>query len=84
MYHLFHLNLSFLLLQNYFKDGGSILCLVKPQFEAGREQVGKNGIVRDRKVHEEVIEKVISYAKENNFNCQKLNIFSNLQVQKAI
>ena len=37
----------------------SILCLVKPQFEAGREQVGKGGIVRDRKVHKEVIEKVI-------------------------
>ncbi len=44
---------------------GAILCLVKPQFEAGREQVGKKGIVRDRKVHAEVIEKVIGYGKEN-------------------
>lgn len=47
------------------KDDGVVLCLVKPQFEAGREQVGKNGIVRDYKVHEEVIRKVIGYAEEN-------------------
>ena len=47
------------------QTGGSLVCLVKPQFEAGREQVGKKGIVRDRKVHEEVIRNVISYAGEN-------------------
>ena len=40
-------------------DEHRILCLVKPQFEAGREQVGKGGIVKDSKVHREVIEKVI-------------------------
>lgn len=45
--------------------GGHILCLVKPQFEAGREQVGKGGIVRDPKVHEEVINNVIAYGEEN-------------------
>jgi 23S rRNA (cytidine1920-2'-O)/16S rRNA (cytidine1409-2'-O)-methyltransferase len=45
--------------------GGQILCLVKPQFEAGREQVGKGGIVRDPAVHEEVINKVIGYAGDN-------------------
>lgn len=44
------------------KSDGKIVCLVKPQFEAGREQVGKNGIVRDIKVHEEVIRKVIDVA----------------------
>lgn len=44
---------------------GSIVCLVKPQFEAGREQVGKKGIVRDRNVHKEVIEKVIGYGEDN-------------------
>lgn len=44
---------------------GSLVCLVKPQFEAGREQVGKKGIVRDQNVHKEVIEKVISYGQEN-------------------
>lgn len=47
------------------QTGGSLVCLVKPQFEAGREQVGKKGIVRDRKVHEEVIRNVIGYANEN-------------------
>ena len=43
------------------KNEGSIVCLVKPQFEAGRSQVGKKGIVRDEKVHEEVISNVIEY-----------------------
>ena len=43
-------------------DDGMILCLVKPQFEAGKEQVGKGGIVREPAIHEEVIRNVISYA----------------------
>jgi len=41
---------------------GEIVCLIKPQFEAGREKVGKKGVVRDKKVHEEVIHMVIDYA----------------------
>ncbi|MCR1841257.1 TlyA family RNA methyltransferase [Murimonas intestini] len=41
---------------------GQIVCLIKPQFEAGREKVGKKGVVRDPAVHREVIEKVVSYA----------------------
>ncbi len=45
------------------KDTGRIVCLIKPQFEAGREKVGKKGVVRDKKVHTEVIDMVISYAK---------------------
>ena len=40
-------------------EGGEIVCLIKPQFEAGREKVGKKGVVRDPGVHEEVIEKVL-------------------------
>lgn len=44
---------------------GTCVSLIKPQFEAGREQVGKNGIVRDKKVHVEVINNVIGYAKIN-------------------
>lgn len=44
------------------KDGGEMVCLIKPQFEAGREKVGKKGVVRDAKVHEEVIEKVMDFA----------------------
>ena len=47
------------------KDTGAVMCLIKPQFEAGREQVGKKGIVRDSKVHVEVIENVIVYASDN-------------------
>ena len=44
------------------KKGGYMVCLIKPQFEAGREEVGKKGVVRDKNVHEAVIKKVIDYA----------------------
>lgn len=44
------------------KEGGEVVCLIKPQFEAGREKVGKKGVVRDSKVHEEVIEAVMDFA----------------------
>lgn len=47
-------------------DDGLVFSLVKPQFEAGKEQVGKGGIVRDSKVHEEVINNVIGYAEDNS------------------
>ncbi len=43
-------------------DDGEIVCLIKPQFEAGREKVGKKGVVRDPAVHLEVIEKILAYA----------------------
>ena len=42
-------------------DTGSLVCLVKPQFEAGRQQVGKGGIVKDINVHKEVIRNVVQY-----------------------
>ncbi|MDO5155430.1 MAG: TlyA family RNA methyltransferase [Eubacteriales bacterium] len=48
-------------------EKGEIVCLIKPQFEAGREKVGKKGVVRDRKVHEEVIQMVMEYAKSIGF-----------------
>lgn len=51
---------------------GTMVCLVKPQFEAGREQVGKNGIVRDPAIHEEVIRKAIGYAEENGLHAYGL------------
>ena len=44
------------------KEEGRVVCLIKPQFEAGKEKVGKKGVVRDRKVHLEVMEAVIRYA----------------------
>ncbi|MBO4290063.1 MAG: TlyA family RNA methyltransferase [Lachnospiraceae bacterium] len=46
-------------------DGGRIVCLIKPQFEAGREKVGKKGVVRDPEVHREVIENVLAFCGEN-------------------
>lgn len=48
-------------------EDGCVIALVKPQFEAGKEKVGKKGVVRDPKVHEEVIEKVIAMAKTEKF-----------------
>ena len=48
--------------RNLLTEDGEIVCLIKPQFEAGREKVGKKGVVRDPAVHEEVIEKVRDYA----------------------
>ncbi len=48
--------------RNLLTDDGEIVCLIKPQFEAGREKVGKKGVVRDPAVHLEVIEKILAYA----------------------
>ncbi len=56
------LNLVFPEAAALLKDGGEMVALVKPQFEAGREKVGKGGIVRDKAVHREVIQNVIKYA----------------------
>ncbi len=44
------------------KTGGQMVCLIKPQFEAGREKVGKKGVVRERSVHREVIAKIMDFA----------------------
>lgn len=44
------------------KEYAELICLIKPQFEAGRQQVGKNGIVKDKKIHIEVIDKIMSFA----------------------
>ena len=48
--------------RNLMEENGEIAALIKPQFEAGREKVGKKGVVRDPAVHQEVIEKVRDYA----------------------
>ena len=55
------------------KDQGQVVCLIKPQFEAGREKVGKKGVVRDRATHLEVIEKVMGYAWEIGFDLLDLD-----------
>ncbi len=48
--------------RNLLKIGGHMVCLIKPQFEAGRDKVGKNGVVREEAVHVEVIEKIVDFA----------------------
>lgn len=55
------------------KENAAMAVLVKPQFEAGREQVGKKGIVKDPLVHKEVISNVIAYANENGFSARGLD-----------
>jgi 23S rRNA (cytidine1920-2'-O)/16S rRNA (cytidine1409-2'-O)-methyltransferase len=55
------------------KEDAEIVCLIKPQFEAGREKVGKKGVVRDTKVHEEVIEMIMSYASGLGFTLLHLD-----------
>lgn len=55
------------------KDSGEVVCLIKPQFEAGREKVGKKGVVRDKAVHLEVIDKIIACSKSLNFNVKDLS-----------
>ena len=54
--------------RDLLRDDGEIVCLIKPQFEAGREKVGKKGVVRDPQVHLEVIEKVAAYAQSIGFS----------------
>lgn len=53
--------------RNLLRDGGEMVCLIKPQFEAGRDKVGKKGVVRERSVHEEVIHKVLDFADSIGF-----------------
>lgn len=53
--------------RNLLKTGGQMVCLVKPQFEAGRGKVGKNGVVREPEIHREVIGKIVDYADSIGF-----------------
>ena len=59
-------------IRNYLKEDGEIVALIKPQFEAGREKVGKKGVVREKSTHIEVIDKVISYAVSIGFFAKAL------------
>ncbi len=54
-------------LNTLLKADGEAVCLIKPQFEAGKEFVGKKGVVRDLNVHIDVVEKVVNLATENGF-----------------
>ena len=55
------------------KEGGQVVCLIKPQFEAGREKVGKKGVVRDRAVHEDVIKQIMDFAAALGFSLLHLD-----------
>lgn len=48
--------------RNLLRSRGYMVCLIKPQFEAGRDKVGKKGVVREPEIHEEVVHKIIDYA----------------------
>ena len=54
--------------KNLLGDKGEVVALIKPQFEAGREKVGKKGVVRDIEVHLEVVNKIVNFLIENDFN----------------
>ncbi|TCL58368.1 23S rRNA (cytidine1920-2'-O)/16S rRNA (cytidine1409-2'-O)-methyltransferase [Kineothrix alysoides] len=54
--------------RDLLKENGRMVCLIKPQFEAGKEKVGKKGVVREPEIHEEVIEKVMDYAVSVGFH----------------
>ena len=53
-------------MRNIMKDGGRAVCLIKPQFEAGKDKVGKKGVVRDKAVHVEVVENTVNMMLNNN------------------
>ena len=55
------------------KNDGEVICLIKPQFEAGKENVGKNGVIRDPAVHKEVIEKIIAFALKTGYSVLNLD-----------
>lgn len=59
--------------RNILENAGEMVCLIKPQFEAGREKVGKKGVVRERSVHREVICKVMDYAADIGFRIAGLS-----------
>ena len=54
-------------LSQLLSDNGQAVCLIKPQFEAGKDKVGKKGVVRDLDVHLEVVERIIDFSLENGF-----------------
>ena len=60
-------------LRELLKSDGQAVCLIKPQFEAGREKIGKKGVVRDPQVHVEVVENIVNFALENGFDVKNLD-----------
>jgi 23S rRNA (cytidine1920-2'-O)/16S rRNA (cytidine1409-2'-O)-methyltransferase len=54
-------------IKTFLKESGQVLCLIKPQFEAGKDKVGKKGVVRDPETHKEVLDAFVALANELNF-----------------
>ena len=76
----FSVDVSFISLKHIFPVADAIctpqacgVCLVKPQFEAGREKVGKKGVVRDPATHREVLQAAVSYANAHHFSAEGLD-----------
>ncbi len=72
------LSLIFLALHKILASDGQVVALVKPQFEAGRGQIGKNGIIKDKAIHETVLKKVTNFAVDFGFSVKGLD-FSPIQ-----
>ncbi len=60
-------------MRELLKDDGQAVCLIKPQFEAGRENIGKKGVVRDPEVHKNVVETICGFAVESGFSVLNLD-----------
>ena len=60
-------------MRELMKDNASAVCLIKPQFEAGKENVGKKGVVRDKSVHESVVNDIVGFALNNGFSVHGLD-----------
>jgi 23S rRNA (cytidine1920-2'-O)/16S rRNA (cytidine1409-2'-O)-methyltransferase len=54
--------------RRFLSENGQAVCLIKPQFEAGRENVGKKGVVREKKVHVQVIRRIVDFVQKNGFS----------------
>lgn len=59
--------------KEFLKENGQAVCLIKPQFEAGKQNVGKKGVVRDPKIHEDVINDILNFVLNNGFSILNLD-----------
>lgn len=60
-------------LKTLLEENSEIVALIKPQFEAEKEQVGKKGIIRDKKLHVSIVKQVLSFAEDSGFECLQLD-----------
>ena len=60
-------------MKTFLKEGGEAVCLVKPQFEAGKGKVGKKGVVREPSIHFEVLQKILDFCNENGLFVAGIN-----------